>query len=115
MPSMNFQVVLTANQKNVDALSAWQYRYAPWAGRVTMYMRTTGATGNVTAAVTSGSQTIHQRSLMQVGGTAGVTPTAFTSNPVTFNVGAGDLIATAIDENAAATPTVDGWVDIEPL
>jgi hypothetical protein len=78
-------------------------------------LRTTGAAGNVTFTVYSGSETIQQRSLMQVGGTAGVTPSELNTQPVEWIAGAGDVLLCLIDENVAATPTVDGLIIVNPV
>jgi hypothetical protein len=93
----------------------WQYEYAPFHAAVKILTRTTGAAGTVVQQVSSGSQTIQERSPMQVGGTAGVTPSELNTSPITFVAAAGDRLKLSIDETAGATPTVDGIVFLEPL
>lgn len=115
MPQYSFSQALTAAQKNFDPLSGWQYRYLPWRAKVSLLLRTTGAAGNVTFTVYSGSETIQQRSLMQVGGTAGVTPSALNTQPIEWVAAAGDVLMVLIDENASATPTVDGLIMVNPV
>lgn len=115
MPQFAFSQALTANQKNFDPLAGWQYRYLPWRAHVQLFLRTTGAAGNVTFQVFSGSETIQQRSPMQVGGTAGVTPSALNTQPIEWVAAPGDVMLTLIDENAGATPTVDGLIIINPV
>jgi hypothetical protein len=63
----------------------------------------------------SGSETIQERSPVQGGGTAGVTPTEFTTAPVSFVAAAGDRLKLVIDNVAATTGTVDGLVIANPL
>lgn len=115
MPQFPFSQALTANQKNFDPLAGWQYRYLPWRAHCKLLTRTTGAAGNVTQVVYSGSETIQQRAPMQVGGTAGVTPSELNTQPIEWIAAAGDVIMVLIDENAAATPTVDGLIIVNPV
>ena len=119
MPSLPFSQALTANQLGFNPLTGWQYEYVPQAyargAVVSVLTRTTGAAASVQQAVFSGSQTIQERSPMQAGGTAGVTPSRLNSDPLTFMAGPGDRLKIAIDETAGATPTVDGVITIEPL
>ena len=119
MPSLPFSQALTASQLGFNPLSGWQYEYVPaaWArgAAVSLLVRTTGAAGTVRMQVSSGSQTIQERSPVQVGGTAGVTPSPLNSAPLTFVAAPGDRLKLAIDETAAATPTVDGLIVIEPM
>lgn len=115
MPRFSWTQALTANQKDFQPLANWQYRYAPYRAYVRTLQRTTGAAGNVTASTTLGSQVVVQRSPMQVGGTAGVTPAPLNTPPDDFIVEPGDLITISIDENVGATPTVDGIIFIDPV
>jgi hypothetical protein len=115
VPQFSFSQALTASQKNFDPLAGWQYRYLPWRAVVKLLLRTTGAAGNVTFTVYSGSETIQQRSLMQVGGTAGVTPSELNTQAIEWIAGAGDVLLCLIDENVAATPTVDGLIIVNPV
>lgn len=114
MPMFTFSQALTANQKGFNPLSGWQYEYAPYPAYVRIGTRTTGAAGNVKQTVFSGSQNILQRSPMQVGGTAGVTPSPLNTPFLEFIAMPGDRISMGIDEDAGATPTVDGIIYIDP-
>lgn len=119
MPSLPISIALVASALGRNPLSDWQYEYVPAAyvrgAVVSMLFRTTGAAGSVLFTVSAGSQTIQERSPMQVGGTAGVTPSPLNTAPLTFIAQPGDRLKVAIDETAAATPTVDGLVTIEPI
>lgn len=119
MPSLPFSQALTANQLGFNPLSGWQYEYVPAAwGRgavVRVLARTTGAAATVQMQVSSGSQTIQERSPIQAGGTAGVTPSPLNTEPLAFLASPGDRLKLSIDETAGATPTVDGLVSIEPV
>lgn len=118
MPSLPISVALVANGLGANPLSDWQYEYVPaaWGGGavVSMLFRQTGAAGTVLFTVSSGGQTIQERSPMQAGGTAGVTPAPLNTAPLTFLAAPGDRLKVSIDETAGATPTVDGLVQIEP-
>jgi hypothetical protein len=51
---------------------------------------------------------------MQVGGTAGVTPSELNTPAVSWLAAAGDRLKISIDETAGATPTVDGLIIANP-
>lgn len=117
MPSLPFSKALTANQLGFNPLTGWQFERVPMQyGRgavVSVLARATDA--NTRLQITTGSQTVQERSPIQSGGTIGVTPSSLNTNPVTFLAGPGDLIKLSIDEVAGGTPTVDGVVTIEPM
>jgi hypothetical protein len=58
---------------------------------------------------------VQQRAPVQVGGTAGVTPTPLNTPVVEWIADAGDELIISIDETAAATPTVDGIVYVDAV
>ena len=113
MPQLTFSNAMTANQLGYNPLSGWQYEYLPWPAVVKLLVRGTDVNTRIT--VYSGAQTIQERSPIQGGGTAGTTPTDFTTTPVVFVGQAGDRLKLAIDEVAGGTPTVDGVCIAEPL
>jgi hypothetical protein len=117
MPSLPISQALTANQQGFNPLLGWQYEIVPAAYRrgalVRIFLRAT--TNGVRLTVFSGSQTIQQRSPVQGGGTAGVTPTVFTTNAIEFRAQPGDRLIMQADEILAGTPTIDGVVNIDPL
>lgn len=116
MPSFPVSQALTANQQGFNPLTGWQYEFIPQAWRrgalVRIFARAT--TVAVRLTVFSGSQTIQQRSPVQGGGTAGTTPTVFTTPPIEFRAMPGDRLILSFDETAAGTPTVDAIVTVEP-
>lgn len=118
MPQLPFSQALTANQLGFNPISGWQYEFVPAVyGRgavVQIILRTTGAAGTVLAQISTGGQTIQERSPIQAGGTAGVTPSVLNTAPVTFLAAPGDRLKISIDETAGATPTVDGLITMEP-
>lgn len=112
MPQLTFSNAMTANQLGYNPLSGWQYEYLPWPAVVKLLVRGTDVNTRIT--IYSGSQTIQERSPIQGGGTAGTTPTDFTTTAATFVGSAGDRLKLAIDEVAGGTPTVDGVIIAEP-
>lgn len=116
MPQLPFSTTLTASSLGTNPIAGWQYEYNPYPRAVvSLLTRTTGAAGSVQMSVSSGSQTIQERGPVQAGGTAGVTPSALNTTPLTWIAGQGDRLKLSIDETAAATPVVDGLIEIEPL
>lgn len=117
MPQLPYSRAMTANQLGDNPLTGWQFEYVPNAyirGAAVSLMQRATTTG-VRTTVYSGSTTIIQRSPVQGGGTAGVTPSPLNTTPLTFVAAPGDRILIQNDEVAAGTPTVDGLIEIEPL
>ena len=112
MPSLIFSTAMTANQLGLNPLSGWQFEYVPWYAVVKLLVRATTSGARMT--VYSGSQTIQERSPIQGGGTAGVTPSDLNTPATIWRAAPGDRLKLAIDEVAGGTPTIDGIVYIEP-
>ena len=115
MPQMTFSTAMTANQLGLNPVNAigWQYEFLPWPARVSVMVRATDVNERMT--VYSGSETIQEKSPVQGGGTAGVTPSELNTPPITWFAAAGDRIKLVIDNTTAGTPTVDGIVVVNPL
>ncbi len=113
MPQLNFSQALTANQLGFNPASGWQYEYLPYAASIIVLVRATGNSGRIT--VYSGGETIQERSPIQGGGTAGVTPSELNTPAIAFIGAAGDRIKFAIDEVSGLTPTVDGIIILNPM
>jgi len=117
MPSLPISQALTANQAGYNPVSGWQYEFVPMAYRkgavVRIFARAT--TAGVRLTVYSGSQTIQQRAPVQGGGTAGTTPTVFTTPPIEFHAAPGDRLITSFDEVLGGTPTLDTVINIDPI
>jgi len=113
MPQFPFSTAMTANQLGLNPLSGWQYEYVPWPASVILLVRSTTTGNRIT--IYSGSETIQERTPVQSGGTAGVTPSELNTTPIAFLAAAGDRLKLVIDEVLAGTPTVDGVVVINPL
>ncbi len=113
MPQLNFSQALTANQLGFNPISGWQYEYLPWPAQVLLLVRATSGDGRIT--VYSGSETIQERSPIQAGGTAGVTPSELNTPAIAWQAAAGDRLKVVIDNAAGLTPTVDGIIIANPL
>jgi len=113
MPQLNFSQALTANQLGFNPASGWQYEYLPWPASVLLLVR--GTTNGTRLTLFSGSETIQERSPIQGGGTAGVTPSELNTPAISFQAAAGDRLKLQIDEVLAGTPTVDGIIIVNPL
>jgi hypothetical protein len=113
MPNFNFSQALTANQLGFNPLSGWQYEYLPWPAQVILLIRSTGVSARIT--VFTGSETIQERTPVQGGGTAGVTPSELNTPAIAWQAAAGDRLKLVIDEVSALTPTVDGVIIVNPL
>ena len=113
MPQLTFSNARTANQLGYNPLSGWQFERVPWPAAVKLLVGSTDVNTRIT--IYSGSQTIQEPSPIQGSGTAGKTPTDFTTTAATFVAAAGDRLKLAIDEVAGGTPTVDGVIIAEPL
>ena len=113
MPELKFSQALTASQVAFRPLQFWRFRRLPYRAQVTVLLRAT--TVGTRYTLMAGTTEIVQRSPIQGGGTAGVTPVPQTSPVDQFVAEAGDEIDLAIDEVLAGTPTVDGWVNVDPL
>lgn len=113
MPAFPFSQALTANQLGFNPLSGWQYEFLPWTARVMVLVRATD--NNERMTVYAGSETIQERSPVQGGGTAGVTPSELNTTPVVFNAAPRDRLKLVIDNTTAGTPTVDGIVIVNPI
>lgn len=113
MPQFTFSQALTANQLGFNPLSGWQYEYLPWPASIGLLVRATTTGTRIT--IFSGSETIQERTPIQGGGTAGVTPSELNTAPVTWFGAAGDRLKLVIDEVGGLTPTVDGVIKIDPV
>ena len=113
MPQFSFSTAMTANQLGLNPLSGWQYEYVPWPASVVLLVRSTTTGNRIT--IFSGSETIQERTPVQGGGTAGVTPSELNTTPISWLTAAGDRLKLVIDEVLAGTPTVDGVIIINPL
>lgn len=112
MPDFTWSRAMTANQLDDRPLANWKYRRLPFPALVTILQRAT--TVGVRETIDAGAQNIKQKSNVMAGGTAGNLPVPQTTPVVQFRADAGDEIIISNDEVAAGTPTVDGYINVEP-
>src|SRR5207245_6415561 len=112
-PQFIFSTAMTANQLGLNPLAGWQYEYLPLPAQVILLVRSTTTGNRIT--VFSGSETIQERTPVQGGGTAGVTPSELNTPAISFQAAAGDRLKLVIDEVLAGTPTVDGVAIVNPI
>src|SRR5258708_26699837 len=113
MPQFLFSTAMTANQAGLNPLAGWQYEYLPWPAQVLLLVRSTTTGTRVT--IYSGSETIRERTPLQAGGTAGVTPSELNTPADAWLAAGGDRLKLVIDEVAGGTPTVDGIIIANPM
>lgn len=113
MPQFTFSTAMTANQLGLNPLSGWQYEYLPWPANVILLTRATDVNERIT--IYSGSETIQEKTPVQGGGTAGVTPSELNTPAVSFLAAGGDRLKLVIDNTTAGTPTVDGVIIVNPV
>ena len=112
MPQLVFSTSLAANQLGATPISGWQYEYLPWPANVLALLRTTAV--GINATVYSGSETIQERSPVQSGGTAGVTPSELNTPAIAWQAAAGDRVKILLDNTTAGALTVDGVIIVNP-
>jgi hypothetical protein len=113
MPQLTFSTLFTANQLGVNPLAGWQYEYLPWPAQIILLTRST--TTGLRITIFSGSETIRERSVVQAGGTIGVTPSELNTPADAWQAAAGDRLKLVVDEVLAGTPTLDGIIIANPL
>lgn len=112
MPQLNFSQALSANQLGFNPISGWQFEYLPWPAQIILLLRSTDV--NLRATVYSGSETIQERSPVQGGGAAGVTPSELNTPAISWIAAAGDRLKVVIDNTTAGLPTLDGIIIANP-
>ncbi len=113
MPQFPFSQALTANQLGFNPIAGWQFEWTPYPVTIIILIRATGNSTRLT--IYSGSDTIQERTPIQGGGTAGVTPSELNTTPVSYIAPGGDRIKLVVDEVGGLTPTIDGVVILNPL
>jgi len=112
VPDFTYSQALTANQLDFRPLANWKYRRLPFRALVTHLVRATGISTRLTAD--AGAQNVQQKSPIQTGGVAGTVPVPQTTPVLQFVAEPFDEIVISIDEVGGLTPTVDGYINVEP-
>lgn len=108
VPRLNFTSNVGAASTFLP-LSGWQYEYVP-AGGIVTFVFNAAATG-VVITVTSGSDTLMERSPVSAGGTANVIPGQFQQDPLVDEVAAGDRIKLLFENTTGGAIQVAGYAD----
>lgn len=116
MPAKQFRRTLAANERNVDVLTDWQYRYAPFRGMCRIGVHGTHAAAGADIAIFAGSMNIVETSPISAGATDGVMPAPLNVPYFEFIVEQGDLISTKMNElGNVATSDEMLFIAIDPL
>ena len=86
--------------------NGWQYEYAPFGGTIEI-VHDANAVG-VVATITSGSDTLQERSPVSSGGAPGVMPSALDRLPVVDEVAAGDRLKVLYENTTGGAVNVQG-------
>ncbi len=113
MPDFTYSIAMTANQLDSRPLANWKYRRLPYRAAVTILQRATGV--SVRQTIDAGAQNIQQKSPVSAGGTAGTQPIPQTTPVLQFIAEPFDEIIISNDEVGGLTPTVDGYINVEPI
>lgn len=93
-------------------LDGWQYQYVPVGGMITI-LHNAAAVG-IVVTVTSGSDTLQERSPVSADGTAGEIPSQLDTPALVDEVAAGDLIKIQYENTTGGTISVQGEIDYTP-
>lgn len=94
-------------------LDGWQYLYIPFGGVIKI--NHDAAAVGVVVTITSGSDTLQERSPVPAGGTAGVIPSDLDVPPVMDEVAAGDLQKILYENTTVGAISVQGMIDYQPI
>lgn len=93
-------------------LDGWQYQYVPMGGLISILHNATAV--GVVVTVTSGSDTLQERSPVDAAGVVGQIPSQFDVAPLTDEVAAGDLIKIQYENTTVGAIDVQGEIDYTP-
>lgn len=111
MPSLTWSSSVAAGA-TFRPLDGWQYEYIPVGGAVEILHRATAV--DMVVTITSGSDTLQERSPVPAGGTAGSIPSPFDVPAIVDEVAAGDLQKILYENTSGAAITVDGVINYTP-
>lgn len=96
-----------------EPLNGWQYEYVPFGGAIKI--NHDAAAVAVVATITSGSDTLQERSPVPAGGTAGVIPSDLDTPPIMDEVAAGDRLKILYENTSGGTISVQGQIVYSPV
>lgn len=111
MPQLTWVQAILAGA-TFEPLNGWQYEYIPFGGAIKI--NHDAAAVGIVATVTSGSDTLVERSPVPAGGTAGVIPSDLDTPPLVDEVAAGDRQKILYENTSGGTVSVQGMIDYQP-
>lgn len=116
MPDFSWSRAMTAGQLDDRPLANWKYRQLPQSptGRWAVTVLQRGSAAGAFETISAGAQEIKQKSPISAGGTAGVTPIPQTTPVIQFFAATLDEVVISNDNPGAGTPTIDGYINVEP-
>lgn len=112
MPKLAWNQSIAAGA-TFEPLNGWQYEYAPAYGGINILHRATAV--GVVATITTGSDTLQERSPVSAGGTTGVVPSYLDTPPLEELVAGGDRLKILYANTTAGVVVVTGQIDYSPL
>lgn len=112
MPKLSWSSSIAANATFLP-LNGWQYEYVPRGGQINVLHNTTGV--GIVCTITTGSDTLQERSPVSAGGVAGVIPSALDVPPLVEEVAAGDRLKILYENTTGAALTAIGEIDYNPV
>ena len=111
MPNLTWVESIAAGA-TFEPLNGWQYEYVPHGGVIKI--NHDAAAVDVVATITSGSDTLQERSPVPAGGTAGVIPSDLDTPPIVDEVAAGDRLKILYENTSAGAISVQGQIVYTP-
>jgi len=108
MPSLTWVESIAAGAV-YRPLDGWQYEYVPMGGNIEI-LHDAAAVG-VVVNISSGSDTLQERSPVPAGGTAGVIPSAFDVPAIVDMVAAGDRLKIQYENTTGGAISVQGAIN----
>ena len=111
MPNLTWSQDVAAGA-TFEPLTGWQYEYSPWGGHIEIVHNCEGV--GVVCTISSGSDTLQERSPVSAGGADGVLPSALDQLPVSDDIAAGDRIKIFYENTNAAARYIKGTIVLQP-
>lgn len=111
MPTLTWTSSVAAGA-TYEPLNGWQYEYIPFGGAIRILTDATAV--GVVVTITSGSDTLQERSPVSAGGTAGVLPSSLDVPEVTDMVGSGDRQKILYENTTGGAITINGFIEYQP-
>jgi len=117
VPSFIWSNATAASVLDENQIAGWQYERVPsmFVNGAYVAVLQRSVTAGMTQSIFTGSQNILQKSPIQAGGTAGVTPAPLETPVIDWRASPDDLLQVLVSDTVAAVNTIDGIVTIEPI